>query len=115
MFTRKLFKSVSAGVIVISLSMLTLPVSAGASDLSEGFQSPPAQSKPHVYWFWMSGNITREGITADLEAMAASGIGGALIFNVGETHGTEEDVERLRELFPRKVEMLPTSPTGRNR
>jgi hypothetical protein len=89
MFTRKLFKSVSAGVIVISLSMLTLPVSAGASDLSEGFQSPPAQSKPHVYWFWMSGNITREGITADLEAMAASGIGGALIFNVGETHGTE--------------------------
>lgn len=32
----------------------------------------------------MNGNITKEGITADLEAMAAAGIGGAQIFNVDE-------------------------------
>ncbi len=37
----------------------------------------------------MSGNITRQGITADLEAMAESGIGGAWIFNLGESHGCE--------------------------
>ena len=30
----------------------------------------------------MNGNVTREGITADLEAMSAVGIGGAQIFNV---------------------------------
>lgn len=32
----------------------------------------------------MNGNVTREGITADLEAMKRVGIGGAQIFNVGE-------------------------------
>ena len=32
----------------------------------------------------MNGNVTREGITADLEAMERVGIGGAQIFNVGE-------------------------------
>ena len=31
----------------------------------------------------MNGNVTREGITADLEAMKRVGIGGAQIFNVG--------------------------------
>jgi hypothetical protein len=40
----------------------------------------------------MNGNITREGITADLEAMARVGIGGAQIFNAGENipHGPVE-------------------------
>jgi len=32
----------------------------------------------------MNGNITKEGITADLEAMAEVGVGGAQIFNVGD-------------------------------
>ena len=32
----------------------------------------------------MNGNITKEGITADLEAMARVGIGGAQIFNAAE-------------------------------
>jgi hypothetical protein len=59
------------------------------SRLTEEFFNPPATARPHTYWFWMDGNITREGITADLEAMAESGIGGALIFNTGESHGTE--------------------------
>jgi hypothetical protein len=37
----------------------------------------------------MNGNITKEGITADLEAMADAGIGGAQVFNAGENipHG----------------------------
>lgn len=34
---------------------------------------------PWVYWFWRQGNITREGITADLEAMQRVDIGGVLI------------------------------------
>ena len=31
----------------------------------------------------MAGNVTREGITADLEAMAEAGIGGAILFDAG--------------------------------
>jgi hypothetical protein len=51
-------------------------------DLESPFRSPPAEARPWVYWFWMNGNITAEGITADLEAMHRVGIGGALVMSV---------------------------------
>jgi hypothetical protein len=35
-----------------------------------------------VYWFFINGNITREGITADLSAMKAAGIGGVILMEV---------------------------------
>ncbi len=47
------------------------------------FKNPPQEARPHVFWYWMNGNISAEGITADLEAMARVGIGGAAIFNIG--------------------------------
>ncbi|HWQ52495.1 MAG TPA: glycosyl hydrolase [Bryobacteraceae bacterium] len=50
--------------------------------LSSSFQNPPASAKPWTYWFWINGNVTREGITADLEAMHRVGIGGVLIMEV---------------------------------
>src|SRR5438552_14146804 len=60
-------------------------VSAGPPErdpLAEGFRNPPASAKPHTWWHWINGNISAEGITADLEAMKRAGIGGAQIFNV---------------------------------
>ena len=51
--------------------------------LAEGFMNPPDSVKPWVYWYWISDNNTREGITKDLEAMAAVGIGEAMIGNIG--------------------------------
>jgi hypothetical protein len=53
-------------------------------DLQSGFQNPPEEARPWVYWFWLNGNITREGITADLEAMKRAGIGGVLIMEVDQ-------------------------------
>lgn len=47
-----------------------------------GFQSPPNSAKPQTWWHWINGNISKAGITADLEAMKKIGIGGAEIFNV---------------------------------
>ncbi len=55
-----------------------------ASGLVAGFQAPPASARPWVYWFWLDGNLTREGITADLEAMRRAGIGGVLIMEVNQ-------------------------------
>ena len=59
---------------------------AAKSDLSleQGFRQPPDAARPWVYWFWLNGNITREGITADLEAMKRVGIGGVLIMEVDQ-------------------------------
>jgi hypothetical protein len=50
--------------------------------LESGFLNPPAQARPHIWWHWMNGNITKEGITADLEAMHRVGFGGVYIFNI---------------------------------
>ncbi len=50
-----------------------------AAELSEkAFQSPPDSARPWVYLFPLEGNITSNGITADLEAMRRAGIGGML-------------------------------------
>lgn len=72
--------------------MLTLFVLASAlaqpavqtDALAVAFKNPPASAKPHTWWHWMDGNITKDGITKDLEAMRASGLGGAHIFDVGQ-------------------------------
>lgn len=54
-----------------------------AEDLEAAFTAPPDTARPWVYWFFMDGNLTREGITADLEAMKQAGIGGAIYMEVG--------------------------------
>src|SRR5690242_2850316 len=51
-------------------------------DLARGFRNPPDAARPHTWWHWVNGNVSREGITADLEAMRRVGVGGAQIFNV---------------------------------
>ncbi|OHB85412.1 MAG: hypothetical protein A2V98_12725 [Planctomycetes bacterium RBG_16_64_12] len=52
--------------------------------MEHGFLQPPDSARPWVYWFWLNGNLTREGITADLEAMRRVGVGGVLIMEVDQ-------------------------------
>ena len=59
-----------------------MPQSAFSIDqLSSHFSTPPDSARPWVFWFWINGNISREGLTADLEAMQGVGIGGAVIMD----------------------------------
>ncbi len=51
--------------------------------LDQVFANPPVSTKPHVYWYWISNNISKEGIRKDLEAMARIGIGGVNIAQIG--------------------------------
>ncbi len=69
---------------VTLLLMLTILVPEGLSgqDLASSFRQPPDKVKPWVFWFWMNGNITRDGITKDLEALKRVGIGGVLWMEV---------------------------------
>jgi hypothetical protein len=55
---------------------------ADAGALAKSFNSPPASARPWVVWFWINGNVTREAVTADLEAMHRVGIGGVQIMDV---------------------------------
>ena len=52
-------------------------LSQTASDpLKQGFENPPNSARPRVWWHWMNGNITKDGIKLDLEWMHRVGIVG---------------------------------------
>ncbi len=51
--------------------------------LESAFRNPPFSSGVYTWWHWMNGNITKEGITRDLEAMKANGIAGYQLFEAG--------------------------------
>ena len=49
---------------------------SGTDPLKSGFDNPPEGARPRVWWHWMNGNITKEGIKLDLEWMHRVGLGG---------------------------------------
>ena len=53
-----------------------------AESLERQFVSPAENAWPWTYWYGNNGNITREAITADLEAMHRVGIRGVLYMEV---------------------------------
>ncbi|HWC19903.1 MAG TPA: glycosyl hydrolase [Terriglobales bacterium] len=71
LFTVNLF------AVVAGLSTVTLAQASPAADeLKQGFQHPPQSARPRVWWHWMNGNISKEGIKLDLEWMHRVGIVG---------------------------------------
>jgi hypothetical protein len=71
-------------VTLLGLMSSGLAQNAPAS-LEEGFKNPPNSAKPRVWWHWMNGNITKEGIKLDLEWMNRVGIGGFQNFDASLT------------------------------
>lgn len=63
-------------LLVCCLPWLSSLVLVAQSELHLNFQHPPAESKPRVWWHWMNGNVTKNGIQKDLEWMKRVGIGG---------------------------------------
>ncbi len=49
--------------------------------LKQAFINPPQSAKPMVWWHWMNGNITPDGLRKDIEWMHRSGIGGFHVFD----------------------------------
>lgn len=47
-----------------------------AQNFQESFKNPGKEARPRVWWHWMNGNITKDGIKKDLEWMEKSGIAG---------------------------------------
>ena len=65
-----------------SAVLAAAPALAGDA-LLDGWREPPREARPHTWWHWMNGNVTKAGITADMEAMASVGIGGVQVFDAG--------------------------------
>jgi hypothetical protein len=47
------------------------------------FRDPPASARPRVWWHWMNGNVTKDGIAKDIDWMSRMGIGGLQAFDAG--------------------------------
>lgn len=62
------------------ISCFILWLSFGFSVVSVAQQNENA--KPWVLWYWVKAGVSKAGITADLEAMKANGIGGAYLVTI---------------------------------
>lgn len=54
---------------------------AEISSLKNGFDNPPNEARARVWWHWMNGNITKDGIKKDLVWMKNIGLGGIQHFD----------------------------------
>ena len=51
--------------------------------LKSNFQQPDRTYGVNCWWWWLNGNVTKEAITKDLEAMKSRNFQGAMIFDAG--------------------------------
>lgn len=76
------------------------------ASLEQSFRNPGPSAKPWVFWYWMHGAVSREGIRADLEAMRESGIGGAYLMPIKDTSAAIAFPHPLRQLTPEWWQMV---------
>ncbi len=73
--TNSIWKKIAIGAtffLAIGVALAQEPT----DPLRKGFENPPSSARPRVWWHWMNGNITKEGIKLDLEWMHRVGLGG---------------------------------------
>lgn len=76
------------------------------SQLKNDFIHPPAAAKPWVFWYWMQAAVSKEGITADLEAMKEVGIGGAYLMSIKDTASPQLYRPAARQLSKEWMELV---------
>lgn len=75
-------------------------------ELERTFANPPVEAKPWVFWYWMKGRVSPEGITADLEAMSYAGLGGAYLMPIQGPDDPPMFEPPATQLSPRFWEMI---------
>jgi hypothetical protein len=75
-FFRRIKMAAAAATVTILAGAWMVTAQTSGDPLERGFRNPPNSAKPRVWWHWMSGNISKEGIKLDLEWMNRVGIGG---------------------------------------
>lgn len=74
--------------------------------LREQFQNPSDEAKPWTFWYWMYGAVSKEGITADLEAMKHAGLGGTYLMPIKGIHEGAQYDGKAQQLTPEWWEMV---------
>jgi len=81
---RNLLRSGLMSLVGLNFSTRGFGTVSGALDANrDEFLNPAESARPWVYWYFMDGNLTADGMAADLEAMKRAGIGGGVYLEVG--------------------------------
>jgi len=91
----RILKAIVSAAALASLSAIVGGTLAqGPGDALElGFKNPPDSAKPRTWWHWTGSNITKEGITKDLEWMKRAGIAGFQLADVSMGSGQAVDTK----------------------
>ncbi len=83
------FKNVVILLWLLPHSFTAVSQVSGVAEIEKGFSDPQGPARPGVYWYFMDGNMSREGMRKDVESMKAAGIGTVLFLevNVGVPRG----------------------------
>jgi hypothetical protein len=79
--------TVFAGVFFATCIGIHASAQSTGNALEQGFKNPPDSAKPRTWWHWTAGNVTKEGITKDLEWMKRVGIAGMQLADVSSGRG----------------------------
>ena len=96
-------------IFAISLLVCTAISPANAlqtHSLREQFQNPSDEAKPWTFWYWMFGAVSKEGITADLEAMKHAGLGGTYLMPIKGIKEGPQYNGKAQQLTPEWWEMV---------
>ena len=74
--------------------------------LRDQFQNPSDEAKPWTFWYWMYGAVSKEGITADLEAMKHAGLGGTYLMPIKGINEGSQYNGKAQQLTPEWWEMV---------
>ena len=106
--------------LITGLASLLMLAASGLSaqesieTMERKFRDIPESQPLAVYWYWVAGNMSKEGVVKDLEAMKAVGINRVQIGMIGEGQGapqgpvrmfTDEWWEILHTMFKRAGEL----------
>jgi hypothetical protein len=68
-------------IFLMVLSFSSIHGQQKLDSLKEGFVNPPSHVRPQIWWHWMNGNITKDGIRKDIEWFDRIGLGGFHVFD----------------------------------
>lgn len=85
-------------LLLVLFACLFLTDVTAQKSIEQNFLNPPSSAKPWVVWYWLQGAVSKEGITADLEAMKEVGIGGAYLMTIKDTNSKIPFQPQVRQL-----------------
>lgn len=103
-------KKICSLLLLIALLMPSLGARVNhVESLQERFQSPDSEASPWIFWYWMNGAVTKEGITADLEAMKEIGLEGTYLMPIRDSSRVQFMENCVLQGTPRWWEMVEFS------